>query len=298
MSVQMFGSPQPRGADSGAAPAPVAPAVPAAPADSMGAPVVQPAAQPAAPTDGTPNPAPVAPGAPSGIPSSLPSLGDEPVVPASTPAPTGKESENSGIEAHLTGDPGMDLAMNFIAGLGFTPDSNEVKLAVEKGNFDLLEAKLAAMGDKASGWKEHVALAKAYLEAEDAKFEAKITECYNAVYEACGGAEEWKKISTWAKSVADPNEEKEINAMLSSGKHQAKAAALYLRGLYEKAAGTVVEPASPIQGAAPTNQAGQSALSPEEFRAELSSLVARKGTYIDNDPEYKSLMQRRAAYRG
>lgn len=295
MSTQVFGSPQAASSSQAANPATVANATPAA------SPTGVPAASgtPEAPAQqGVPNQAPVAPEAPQAPAGSTLKIGEPSNVPTEPAAPNGEEGKNFDVSAHLTGDPGMDLAMNYLAKLGFTPDGDEVKAAIEKGEFSLLEAKLASMGDKASGWKEHLALAKAYLEAEDAKFEAHISECENAAWSVAGGQEQWKQICSWATSVADPKEAESINAMLKADKVQAKAAAVYLTQLYQKAAGTVVEPVSPIQGAQPTTQAAHGAISPAEYRSAIAELVARKGQYIDNDPEFIALNNRRAMYRG
>lgn len=296
MSTQVFGSPQAATSSSPAAPAAtVASATPAA--SPSGVPAAP--GNPGAPTQqGIPNQAPVAPEAPQDPAGSTLSIGEPSNVPVEPTAPKGEENKNFDVSAHLTGDPGMDLAMNYLAGLGFTPDAEEVKAAIEKGEFSLLEAKLASMGDKANGWKEHLALAKAYLEAEDAKFESHISECENAAWSVAGGKEQWNQVCAWATSVADPEEAKSINAMLKADKVQAKAAAIYLTSLYQKAAGTVVEPVSPIQGAQPTTQAAHGALSPTEYRSAIAELVSRKGQYIDNDPEFIALNKRRAMYRG
>ncbi len=212
--------------------------------------------------------------------------------------PTPAVAADEGYAWQETGDPGLDVALTFIGGLGLGPSDPAVEAAIE-GDFLLLEAKLEAMGDKSKGYQRFIALAKdAYTRTstETANKQAAVT---TAVNEVAGSPEAWSAIKKWAGDNAEPDEKEAINAMLTAGPLQARAAALMLSNLYNEAAGTTVNAADPVRANAgnstPTNTG---ALSPSEYQAEVQALRAAKGYQMDGSPEYAALQARRLRWRG
>ena len=131
-------------------------------------PVVPPAGDP--PKDAPPKDAP-----PVADPLDL----TKPTAPAATPA----------AEFEPTGDPGLDLALEFFASKGIGAD-HKALLAAQKGDFALLEATLSVMGDKAKGWEKFLALGKRSYETVKTQAEAKVTAAKKDIEDAVGGAEE------------------------------------------------------------------------------------------------------------
>lgn len=197
-----------------------------------------------------------------------------------------------------TGDVGLDLALQFFGERGLVPDHPAMVDAVE-GKFDKLEAYLAAMGDTAKGYDNYLTLAKQAHQRNVATVQERQTQITAAVTEVAGDEATWTTIKDWAGKNATPDEKEAINAMLSAGPVQARAAALMLSSLYRDAAGTVVSPANP---AAPTagnsNPTNTGALSPAEYGEAVRELRARLGTRFDSSPEYQALQARRMAFRG
>lgn len=252
---------------------------------ATGVPAVDPAAvqpiTPAAPAPlpqdiGTPPPSP----APEVIGEALPAA-----------APEG-DADGSRFDYRETGDPALDTALAYIGDRGLGPDHPAVIDAVD-GKFERLEAVLEALGDKAPGWQRIVALAKdAHLRSADkqAKTQTSIT---SAVHEAAGSAENWDAIKAWAGQNADPAEKAEINAMLTAGPLQARAAALLLQGLYNGAGGTTVNPDQvvvPNAGGAPNANSG--ALSRHEYAEAVRALRTQLGSRMDDSQEYAALRAR------
>ena len=206
-------------------------------------------------------------------------------------------SDSSADAFVKTGDPGFDLSLDFATKLGLRPSDLEVKLAFDEGNFDLLEAKLAAMGDKAAGYKEHLALAKGYFEKEVQREMANIASCEKAIYGVFGGQENWDEVRDWVKGSDLKSQLPIINKMLDAGPVEAEMAALYINSKYNQAAGTVVEPKSAVHQAHSTNQADTYALSPSEYNEKLNQLIEKVGIQgIDSSPEYNKLRHRLLAY--
>ena len=258
-----------------AAPAqPAAPAAPAAPATdpSTGQPVAAAPSAPAAPA------APVQPEAPAA-----------PVVePAST-----KDDKTGVVTYEPTGDVGLDLALEFFGKLGLDFESPEMQEA-GKGNFAYLEAKLAALGDKAQGSDRYLALAKdAYgrLQANDkSAYEARKA----IAHEAVGGEETWNSIQEFVKANAEPEELEQVKAAMLQGGVVAKAMAEHLHRLYLASSGTVAEPASATRHQ-PTAPAGGAPLTRQGYLEEMNALVAKIGSHrLDGSPEYAALRKKYA----
>ncbi len=196
------------------------------------------------------------------------------------------------------GHPAIDLAIDFVSGLGIKPD-DPAYLAAKDGDFDLLRVKLATMGDKARGWEQVLAVAeKGYGELAE-KAQASAAAKNALIYEVAGGEEAWGELRDWAKANADDSEKKDLNAMLNAGGLQAKAAVMYLRNLYSGAPDTSQPPAAAVKKDAGSSPAqGSQALSPAEYKAAITELSRKLGPRIDDSPEYAVLKARRAAWRG
>lgn len=251
--------------------APVAPAAPAAPAapDANTTPVVA---------------APAAPEADASI-----SIDDAPV--AETPD---AGAEDAPAEYESTGDVGLDIALEFIGARGIKP-SDPAMIAAEKGDFSLLEAKLAAMGDKAKGYKQMLALGQKAFNDVKAAADAKAAASATAIHELVGGKEQWLAIKTWAAKEAEPAEKSAINAALSQGGLVAKMVAQGLAERFNRAAGNTVEPASVTQANANGKPAGPTPLTRQGFIQEADALRNKMGARFEGSKEYAALRARRSA---
>lgn len=178
-------------------------------------------------------------------------------------------------------------------------DNPAVQAAFD-GDFGLLKAELASKGAKAQGFEQYIALAERAYQAEAQASAAREKEVGEAILGVFGGKEEgWNEVREWVKKEATPEEKTAFQTMLKSGdKFQAQAAAFYLNHLYQTANGVVREPSPTSSQPQPTVSNGASALSPQEFKAEVTRLYAEKGSSADNSPEMAALLKRREAYRG
>lgn len=231
-----------------------------------------------------------------------------PAVPAEVvPATTAPEAASATVIATAeapapqfdkVGHPAIDLAIDFVSGLGIKAD-DPAYLAAKDGDFDLLKVKLATMGDKARGWEQVLAVAeKGYGEMSD-KAQADADAKTTLIHEVAGGEEVWAEIRDWAKANADDSEKKDLNAMLNAGGLHAKAAVMYLKGLYAGSPDTSQPPSPAVKQTAGSSPAqGSQALSPAEYKAAINELSRKLGPRIDDSPEYAQLKARRAAWRG
>lgn len=193
-----------------------------------------------------------------------------------------------------TGNVALDMALEFVGGLGLGPEHPAIK-AAEEGNFALLEAALGAMGDKAKGWERYTALAKGAWEQVKQAAEAKAAEQKKVVTDAVGGEETWAKIKDWAAANAEPAEREAVNTALAAGGIAAKAMATYLKGLYEAAPGTTVVPKSATPSQSTSTHAADEPMTRAAYNKAVSKLYAEKGGRIDGTPEYAALKAQRAA---
>jgi len=205
-------------------------------------------------------------------------------------------AEPAPVDWGKTGDSGLDMALGYIGKRGFGQGHPAVQAAMQ-GNFSLLRAELAGMGDKAQGYEAYVALAeKAYTDTIK-QHEANEAEAVKAVLEVVGSPEQWGAIHAWAKANADDKESEEINAMLGGSPRQAKAAAVYLRDLYERAHGTSVQPDRAVKptagggGYSPGN--GGPIMTAGEYSKAVNELHKKLGHRMEGSPEYEQLKQRR-----
>ena len=228
-----------------------------------------------------------------------------PAAPAALPAPAAEvigaepaAAVDTGVAYKETGDPGLDVALNFIGSMGLGPDHAAVIAAVD-GDFTLLNATLEAMGDKAKGYQQFIALAKASHERAAVETAATQTAVTAAVNEAAGGADQWAAVKAWAGANADPAEKDAINAMLSAGPLQARAAAIMLAGLYADAGGTTVPPRTAASPNASPAANASGALSPADYATALRELRSGLGGRdLDSSPQYAALKARRLSWRG
>lgn len=242
--------------------------------------------------------------APAPVPASLDDAPapDQPVGEVTPPA-DGENAPAAGeaISYEPTGNPGMDLALDFLGKLGFGPE-DPAMAAAGKGDFGLLKAKLAVMGEKAQGWEAVLAVGEQSLKSINearAAAEQKTQDAILSVFgeDRAAAAKQWEAVRAWAKENAEPDERDAVNSALAAGGIAAKAMAAYLNGLYSKHPSAVIEPATVTTvGGSGENTSG--ALSPAQYRVEIASLRAKLGQGMDGSPEYKALQARRLAYRG
>lgn len=237
-------------------------------------------------------PAPVA-GAPT-APAPAAGLDIGAVADAPTaPAPVTADEPGTIFQYNKTGDAGLDMALGFVGGLGISPEHPGM-VAAQKGDFSLLKAHFASLGDKAKGWEQYVALAEKSHNEGKSKADAKTAETLKLVHDTAGGPEAWNAIASWAKENAEPHERAEVNAALKAGGMQAQAMVAYLKGLHEGAAGTTVTPHEVVAPqAAPSKGNPGAALSAREYSAQVAQARQKLGYGFEASPEYRDLQRRR-----
>jgi hypothetical protein len=264
-------------------PAPEVPAAPAAPAQAPAQ-----AAPAAAPAAAAPVAAPAS--APAAAPAQDPPVSFDPPAPAAPTTP-----QDARIVYEKTGDAGLDVALAYVGERGFGPDHPAIQAAM-KGEFGELEKALGALGDKAKGHKEFVALAKESYGRRQAAEKAQSEAVAKSVYDTVGGKEQWAAIQAWASQHADDAEKAQLNAAFKAGGVAATAAAKYLADLFAKHGKTA--PKAAVKPDASGAPAANTALSPRDYAKAVRELHAKLGSRMDTSPEYAQLQSRRAAYRG
>ena len=196
-----------------------------------------------------------------------------------------------------TGDPGLDTALDFAAGLGLGSGDPAIE-AAKAGDFAALEAALRSKGEAAKGWERMLALGKQAYERATKDAAAKTDATTAAVYAVVGGEATWTAISTWAASVATPAEKEDINASLAAGGLRAKLAAQYLVQQFTKAGRPGAGKAPATQAEAPAGAAEAAPLSAREYANAVDALSrANAGRDVAHMPEYQALRARRQAAR-
>lgn len=195
------------------------------------------------------------------------------------------------IEFEPTGDPALDVALDYLGSLGFAGDNAAMQKAAA-GDFSMLEAQLAVMGDKAKGHERMLALAKdAYARSETQRVEAhKATE--SAITSVVGSKENWAAIVEWAGKNADPAEKEAINKMIDGGPVQARAAANLLQSAYQAAQGTKVVPAPAVRDAAGGAVISNGPLDQRSYAAAVRELSQKLGNRMETSQEYADLQRR------
>lgn len=210
------------------------------------------------------------------------------------------ESPVASVVYDSTGNVGLDLALEFIGGLGVGPDDPAMK-AAEGGDFSALEALLRGMGVKAKGYERMLALGKSAFESFDKDQKTKAAATETAIHAVVGGPERWAEIQSWAKANAEPDERASVNTALAAGGMAAKAMAHYLAHRFSVAAGTSYEPASQVADANATGgraATGGGPLSPAEYVKAVNVLRVELKGKIEGSSQYATLQSRRRAYRG
>lgn len=250
------------------------------------------------PAAGAPTPAPTPAATPAATPAPVPTDGAPAPTPAA-PAPAAPAAELTSAEGTFapSGDAGLDYALNFVSGLGFDGEHPAIK-AAEAGDFGLLKAHLAQLGDKARGWEQILALGEQGLNRINEQAKAKAEAVQADIYKVAGGEEQWGKIKAWAAENAEPAEKEAINVAINSGGIVTRAVASYLSNLYGRATGVTDVPADAAPGAGTAGAGSTGALSPRAYVSEVSALRQRLGGRMDGSPEYAALQARRAAWRG
>jgi hypothetical protein len=253
------------------------------------------ASAPAAPAAAPVTSAPAAPvtevttAAPA--PVTEPQIGDPPAAPPAAPvAPEAVAKFNY----NPTGDVGMDMALGFVGNLGYSPDHPAMKSAMD-GDFGPIKAALKALGAKATGWENHVALAEKADKDHRTTESARIAKDTANVHEAVGGEERWKAISTWAGKEATPEEKADVNNALKQGGITARLMAQWLAEKYNKAGGTTKVPAEVVKDGAKGAPAATGALSASAYAMEVQALRGKMGYKMDGSPQYAALQARRIA---
>lgn len=233
--------------------------------------------------------APQAAPAPAGLDLATPA----PAAPAAAPV---APPEPAAVAFAETGDPGLDFALGFLGKLGIGPELPEMQAALS-GDFGLLAAKLATMGDKAKGHEQVLALAKQSYERQSSAAQAKVAEATKAVHEAVGGEETWNAIKTWAAESIPEEDRTAISAVLKAGGPTAAIVAEGLRARYAAQPGATVRGVGAVaDGARLAPSATAAGLTAKEFTQAVATLARRVGD-VDGHPEYKALQARREQAR-
>lgn len=216
-----------------------------------------------------------------------PKQGEQPkvdVVPSAT--------DDAGVVIYdPTGDAGLDFSLAFIGSLGIE-GTDPAMVAAANGDFSFLEAKLAAMGDKAKGWEQHIALGKQAFARQLDAYKAEQGKTLAAVHAVAGGEDQWKAIVAWAGTQASPEEKAAIDAMFDAGPVSAAMAARMLVQAHAEAKGTTVKPANPAQAASGLAPAAPTALTQANYYKEVDALYQQIGSRMDTSPEYAALRQK------
>jgi len=205
-----------------------------------------------------------------------------------------REAENKPAPAVFeeTGDPALDISLEYAAAQGLTPESPEIA-AARNGDFTKLEAYFKAK--TAPGWERQLALAKGAFERVVAQRTAEQKTKAEAVFSAAGGEATWKQAAAWAVTVLKPEERDEVNEALAKGGRIAVAMAKQIVADWRAKTGT--RPANPTPNGAETPASGDG-LSAKEFGAAVAKLAAKNlSRDVATLPEYKALVARRLAGR-
>jgi hypothetical protein len=226
----------------------------------------------------------------------------EPVVtaPATTidpKAPVVPKAEPEAISYEETGDPKLDLALDFFGRHGLDADHQAIKAAIT-GDFSFLEAYLDEKDVK--GWKSYVALAKeAHASAVKTvqEADAKVSEAVSKTLEQFGYSnEQWGEAIQWVRTES-PEDVPEINKLLSSGPLGARAITAFILSNHREASGVEYAPqAKAVKDEAGANAGGQrqvvTPISKSDFGREAEKLARSLGPDYMSSKEYRVLRER------
>lgn len=220
--------------------------------------------------------------------------------PATTIDPNAKpaaKTEPEVITYEETGDPKLDLALDFFGRNGLGPDHPAIAAAVD-GDFSFLEAYLDEKNIQ--GWKSYVGLAKeahGNVVKANTEREASIQGAVSQTLEQHGYTpEQWNEAIDWVRQEA-AEDVPEINKLLASGPLGAKAITAYILANHREASGTEYTPqAKAIKEEAGANAGGKreplAPISKSDFSREAEKLARSLGPDYLTSPEYKTLRQR------
>jgi hypothetical protein len=194
-----------------------------------------------------------------------------------------------------TGDPALDLALEFFAAKGIGADHKAMAAAI-KGDFSLLEATLAVMGDKAKGFERMLAISKSSYAKAQETVTAKVAAAKKDIVEAVGGEDKWKEIYGWASTAGTEQDRAEASTALRAGGVQAKAMALYLKSIYDQGA-EVKTPTNVASDTATGRAPAEPPMTASRYAQEVNALRTTLGANFDNSAQYQALQARRAAAR-
>lgn len=188
-----------------------------------------------------------------------------------------------------TGNAGLDLALDFVGGLGYG-DQHPAIIAAQSGDFSQLET---ALKDNPQAGK-FLALAKEAYQQFSEQRSASATALRTFAEQAAGGAENWNQVDEWAKATASPEELQSINEAIRAGGFTANAVISFLVQQYNQTNTPNKAPANPVNSNASAAVAGSGALTAAEFREATQRLQQANGFRdISVMPEYAALQQRR-----
>lgn len=282
---------------SGAAPAPGAdasgaPGATPTPADAAATQAAALAAAEAAKTAANP--------AVPAAPVEAPTLGGDPAPNADLSA--AQDGDSFTYEA--TGNDMLDIALDYVGKLGFGPTHPAMKAAGE-GNWLLLEAEIAKLGDKAKGGDKFIAIAQKAIADEQTQATEHATKTRALCVSTFGGTEEqfdgmMKWMTTQANEGKITKEERDdLNRMLARGGFQAQTATQAIAAVYAKAGGVTITPAKTSGEAAAVNGADNGERFTSKSWAALNrEMRAKYGANFEQRPEYKAAEQRARAQAG
>lgn len=217
-----------------------------------------------------------------------------PAVPEATvpETPTTKEEPKvPPAEFEPTGDPALDVALDYAAAQGLTPTSPEIE-AARTGDFAKLEAYLKEK--QAPGWEKQVALAKSAYNAVVEKNKTAAEATAKLVYGVAGSQANWDAAREFVGRVADQAQKDQINAALNQGGLVAEAMAKFVVSEWKAQATKGAK--NPAPGAARTE--ADAPLSAKAYAQAVSQLhLKNRGRDITQLAEYKELGARRLAAR-
>jgi hypothetical protein len=214
-------------------------------------------------------------------------------------APVAKvEPAAEAVTYEPTGDAGLDVALDFVAGKGFAADHPAMQAASE-GDFGPIREALKALGDKAKGYEKYVALAEKSFNDTKAGHDTRRAKDIASIEGAVGGKEAWQEVKTWAAAATEdsPAQRAEVNAALRQGGMIAVAMAKHLTHLYNKSGAQTKEPAAVVQPGATGRPEASGPLTAKAYAQESQALRAKLGYRFDGSQEQIALDARRLAAR-
>jgi len=201
-----------------------------------------------------------------------------------------------------TGDPALDLALEFFAKHGLDGRHPALKAARDSGDFSAIKAVLAEKGDAAKGFDRYVDIAQRAADGAKATATAGKEKTAQAIYAIAGSKEVWDGVRDWATTNATDEERAEVNTALNKGGLIAKAMATMLMSMHGKANGQAKAPerqsALPTDAARHPSQNTTGSIDPRAFQKGVADIVQKHGPHgLESRAEYKQLLAARQAYR-